>query len=92
MELDMSAWNSALQFCPGSGSDNPTLVQDGDLDSQPVGLVEVLCGEQAGDSPSRQIADYLPHSETTSRVETPSHPTRIGRQCLVGGISEVEFR
>ena len=65
----MAAGDPALQLGRSSFGDDPPLVEHRDPVGQLVRLVEVLGGEQDGDSVRGELADDLPHGEAAARVQ-----------------------
>ena len=65
----MAAGNAALELGGGAFGDDPALVEHGDPVGEPVGLVEVLGGEEDRDAVGDQLADDLPHGAAAARIQ-----------------------
>ena len=69
-QAHVAAGNQLLQFGRSALGDEPALVQHGDPVGQLVGLLQVLRGEQDGDTVlADQVVDDLPHGAPAARVE-----------------------
>ena len=66
---DAGAADGVLQLAAGARGDHPAVVDDGDPVGEPVGLVEVLGGEQHRGPVGHDAADDLPQCAAAARVQ-----------------------
>src|SRR6185312_5297791 len=69
-EPDVTARDLALELAGSAVRDHAALVEHRDPVREPVGLVEVLGGQEDGDAVGHQPADDVPHGAAAARVES----------------------
>src|SRR5215471_12570335 len=68
LELNVPAWDPALQFGGSAFGDDPPVIQHRDIVGQLVSLVEVLGGEEDRHAVGYQLPDDLPHGAAAARI------------------------
>ena len=69
LQPDVAARDQPLELVGGALRDEPAVVEEGDPVSQPVGLLEVLGGEEDRHAGGDQAANDLPHGAARARIE-----------------------